>query len=205
MLIEEKEKKRTISFHPVTLFVCFVCLVGLSVMGTYLIMQVVHRSQLDNKNLEVLTVQKNNEVLAGQNSDLKNSLQKLEDQYDKLNAQLSEMEALKAERQTVEQKNSYLEEVPVLKPTWVNSGATTLAFEGNLSIVLHEASEQDGCEKDSAAVSYLAGDTDKKKLCLRTGKPENFTYQGKEYLFNLAGIAAKANVYRYCISISLEQ
>ena len=75
--------------------------------------------------------------------------------------------------------------MPVLKPTWVNSGETTLAFDGNLRIVLYNPSDKDECQKDSAAVCYLISGTDKKKLCLRTGKPENFTYQGKELFVQL--------------------
>ena len=203
MLIEEKKKTR--SMRPIALLVCFVCLIGLSASVTYLIAHVKYQRQLDNKNQEVETIQKNNKGLTDQNIELRNSLQKLEDEYSKLNAQLSEIQALKADQQTSEQKNNSFEETVVLKPTWVSSGETTPAFDGNLRIVLNKASDKDECQKDSAAVSYLISDSDKKKLCLRTGKPENFTYQGKNYLFNLSGIAAQASVYRYYISISLER
>jgi hypothetical protein len=182
-----------------------VCLIGLSASVTYLIAHVKYQRQLDNKNQEVQTIQQNYKDLSDQNIELKNSLQKLEDEYGKLVAQLSEREAPKAEQQPLEQKDNGFKEMPVLKPTWVNSGETTPAFDGNLRIVLYKASDKDECQKDSTAVGYLTSDTDKKKLCLRTGKPENFTYQGKNYLFNLSGIAAQASVYRYCISISLEQ
>jgi len=127
------------------------------------------------------------------------------DKYSKLNAQLSEIEAQKADRQTLEQKYNDSKEMLALKQTWVISGETTLAFDGNLRIVVHKASGKDECQKDSAAVSYLTSDTDIKKLCLRTGEPENFTYQGKNYSFNLSGIAAQASVYRYSISISSER
>lgn len=197
--------KRISGLHPIILLVCFVCLVGLSVSTTYLLVRVKYQSQLDNKNEEIATIQKNTEALADQNIELRNSLQKLEDQYSKLDAQLSEIEALKADRQTVEQKYNGPGEMLVLKPTWVSSGETTLAFDGSLRIVLHERSDRDECQKDSTVVSYLTSDTDKTKLCLRTGKPENFSHQGKNYLFHLSGVAAQAGVYRYCISISLEQ
>jgi hypothetical protein len=203
MLIEET--KKTLSMRLITLLVCFVCLIGLSASVTYLIVHVKYQRQLDNKNQEVQTIQKNNKALTDQNIELSNSLQKLEDEYSKLEAQLSAIEALKADRQTLEQESNDFKELLVLKPTWVNSGETTPAFDGNLRIVLYKASDNDECQKDSAAVSYLISDTDKKKLCLRTGKPENFTYQGKNYLFNLSGIAAQASVYRYCFSISLER
>jgi hypothetical protein len=203
--MDGEKMKRTFGLPPIILLVCFVCLIGLSVSATYSIVRVKYQSQLDNKNQEALTVQENNKALADQNIELRNSLQKLEDEYSKLDAQLSEIKALKADRQTLEQKSDGFEEMVVLKPTWVSSGETTLAFDGNLRIVLHETSDKDECQKDSAAVSYLTSDTDKKKLCLRTGKPENFTYQGKNYLFNLSGIAAQASVHRYCISISLER
>ncbi len=200
-----EEMKKTLSMRPITLLVCFVCLIGLSASVTYLIVHVKYQRQLDNKNQEVQTIQKNNKALTDQNIELRNSLRKLEDEYGKLDAQLSGKEALKADRQTLEQKYNGLKEMLVLKPTWVSSGETTLAFNGNLRIVLYKASDKDECQKDSAAVSYLTSDTDKKKLCLRTGKPEDFTYQGKNYSFNLSGIAATASVSRYCISISLER
>ena len=203
MLIEET--KKPLSMHPITLLVCFVCLIGLSVSATFLIVRAKYQSQLDNKNQEVQTIQKNNKALADQDIELRNSLQKLEDQYSKLDTKLSELEALNADRQTLEQKNNGFKEMLVLKPTWVSSGDTTLAFDGNLRIVLYKASDKDECQKDSAAVSYLTSDTGKEKLCLRIGKPENFTYQGQNYLFNLSGIAAQASVYRYYISISLER
>jgi hypothetical protein len=203
MLIEEA--KKTFSMRPITLLVCFVCLIGLSASVTYLIVHARYQRQLDNKNQEVQTIQQNNKDLTDQNIELRNSLQKLEDEYGKLNARLSEMEAsMKAEQQPPEQQENAPEEEPVLKPTWVSSGETTLAFDGNLRIVLYNPSDKDECQKGSSAVGYLISGTDKKKLCLRTGKPENFTYQGKNYLFNLSGTAAQASVYRYCISILVE-
>jgi len=203
MLIEKT--KKTLSMRPITLLVCFVCLIGLSASVTYLIVHVEYQRQLDNKNQEVQTIQKNNKALTDQNIELSNSLQKLEGEYSKLDAKLSEIEAQNADRQALEQKHNGFKEMLVLKPTWVSSGETTPAFDGNLRIVLYKASDKDECQKDSAAAAYLTSDTDKKKLCLLAGKPESFTYQGKNYLFNLSGIAAQASVYRYCISISLEQ
>jgi cell division protein FtsB len=201
----KEEAKKPLSMRPIILLVCFMCLIGLSASVTYSIVHSKYRGQLDNKNQEIQTIQKNNKALTDENIELKNSLQKLEDEYSKQSAQLSEMEALKAGGQTLEQKSSGFEEMSVLKPTWVSSGETTPAFDGNLRIVLYKASDKDESRNDSAAVGYLISDTDKKKLCLRTGKPEDFSYQGKNYLFNLSGIAAQASVYRYCISISLEQ
>ncbi len=204
MLIEEK--KKLISMRTITLLVCFACLIGLlSASVTYFIVHGKYQPQLDNKNQELQTVQKNNQDLTDQNIELRNSLQKLQDEYGRLDAKLSEIEAQKAGQQTPEPQYNSPEEIVVLKPTWVGSGETTPAFDGKLRIVLYKASDKGECQKDSEVVSYLTGDTDKKKLCLRTGKPENFTYQGKNYLFNLSGIAAQASVYRYCISISLDQ
>jgi hypothetical protein len=200
-----EETKKILSMRPITLLVCFVCLIGLSASVTYSIVHLKYQRQLDNKNQEMQTIQKNNIALTDKNIELRNSLQKLEDEYSNLDAKLSEIEVLKADRQTLEQKSNGFKEMRVLKPTWVNSGETTTAFDGNLRIVLYKASDKDECQKDSAAVSYLISDTDKKKLCLRPGKPEDFAYQGKSYLFNLSGIVARASVYRYCISISLKQ
>ena len=204
IMLKEKTKK-TLSMHPITLLVCFVCLIGLSASVTYLIAHVKYQRQLDRKTLEVKTIQKNNKALTDQNIELKNSLKKLEDEQSRLKSQLSAIDTQKADKQTPEQKYKGIEETPVLKPTWVSAGGPTLAFDGNLRIVLYKASDKDECQKDSAAVSYLISGTDKKKLCLRIGKTESFTYQGKNYPFNLSGIAAQAGVYRYCISISLEQ
>ncbi len=208
MLIEET--KKTFRMRPIALLVYFVCLIGLSALVTYLVVHLTYQRQLDDKNQQVLNIRKNYEALAHQNLELRTSLQKLEDEYSKQETRYKDLEF---RLDAAEQKNMQMtpelatdsEEMLILKPTWVSSGKTTLAFDGNLRIVLHQASDNDECQKNSAAVSYLTGDTDKKKLCLRTGKPEDFTYQGKNYLFNLSGIAAQAGVYRYCISISLER
>jgi hypothetical protein len=177
-----------------------VCLIGLSALVTYLIVHFTYQRQLDDKNRQLANIRKNYEALAHQIFELRTSLQKWEDEYSKLETRYKDLES---RPDAAEQKNMQTTpEMLVLKPTWVSSGETALAFDGKLRIVLHKASDQDECQKDSAAVSYLTNDTEKKKLCLRTGKPENFTYQGKNYSFTLSGIVAHASVYRYCISIS---
>jgi len=205
-----EKMKRTFGLHPITMLVCFVCLIGLSVSATYLIVRAKYQSQLDDKNQQVLNIRKNYEALAHQNFELRTSLQKLEDEYNKLEPRYKDLEsrldaAEQKNMQTTPELAADSTEMLVLKPTWVSSGETTLAIDGNLRIVLHEASDKDECPKDSATVSYLTSDTDKMKLCLRAGKPENFAYQGKNYSLNLSGIAAQAGVYRYCIDISLER
>jgi hypothetical protein len=208
MLLEET--KKTLSMHPIRLLVCFVCLIGLSVAATFLIVRAKYQSHLDDKKQEVLTVQKNNKALADQNIELRNSLLKLEDEYSKLEPRYKDLQsrldaAEQKNMQTASELTTDSKKMLVLKPTWVSSDETTLAFDANLHIVLHKALDKDECQKDSAAVGYLTSDTEKTKLCLQTGKPEVFTYQGKNYLFNLSGIATQASVYRYCISISLER
>jgi hypothetical protein len=40
-----------------------------------------------------------------------------------------------------------------------------------------------------------------KQLCLRTGKPESFKYQGEKYLFNLLESKESEGAHHYCISI----
>ena len=92
--------------RPIALLVSFVCLIGLSASVTYLIVHAKYQRQLDNKNQEVQTIQQSNKDLTDQNIELRNSLQKLEDEYGKLNAQLSEIEAMKAEQQPLEQKDN---------------------------------------------------------------------------------------------------
>jgi len=128
---------------------------------------------------------------------------------DELDARLSEVEALNANRQTLEQKYNGFKEMLapylILEPTLVSSGETTMALEGNLVLVLSEASEKDKCSEDSAAISYLVSGADKKKLCLRTGKPESFKYQGKKYLFNLLEAKESEGAHHYLISILKER
>jgi prefoldin subunit 5 len=124
---------------------------------------------------------------------------------DELESKLSEIETLNAARQSLEQKYADFKKILgpylVLEPTWVGPGETTQAFDGNLLIVLYEPSGKDVCLKDTAAVSYLTKGSDKKKLCLRTGKPENFIYQGRKYQFVLLASKANERAVRYCIYI----
>ncbi len=126
-----------------------------------------------------------------------------------LKAKLSEIEALNVDQQTLEQKYNGFKEMLapylILEPTLVGSGETTMAFDGNLILVLYEVSDTSKCRKDSAAVSYLISGTDKKKLCLRTGKPESFKYQGKKYLFNLLESKESEGARHYLISIIKER
>jgi len=128
---------------------------------------------------------------------------------DELDAKLSEMEALNSDRQALELKYNVFKQMLapylILEPTWVDSGATTLAFDGNLILVLSEASENDKCHKDSATVSYLISGRDKKKLCLQTGKPESFKYRDKKYLFNLLESKESEGTHHYLISILKER
>jgi hypothetical protein len=128
---------------------------------------------------------------------------------DELDAKLSEIEALNADRQALGLKyngfKKMLAPYLVLEPTWVSSGETTRAFNGKLLIVLYEVSEVDKCQKGSAAFSYLISGRDKEKVCLRTGKPESFKYQGKKYLFNLLESKENEGAHRYCISILQER
>ncbi|HYA41127.1 MAG TPA: hypothetical protein VEF34_07475 [Syntrophobacteraceae bacterium] len=208
MLIEET--KRTVSIRPVTLIACFLCLIGLSAATTFFIVHVKYESQLNNKSQQVLNIRENYEALAHQNFELRNSLQKFQDEYAKLETRYKDLESKlnapeQKNMQTASESTVDLDEMLVLKPTCVSPGDTTLAFDGKLRILVHGASDKDECQKGSAAVSYLSSDTEKQKLCLRTGKPESFKYQDKNYLFTLSGIAAQGSVYRYCISISLER
>jgi uncharacterized protein YlxW (UPF0749 family) len=122
-----------------------------------------------------------------------------------LDAKLSEIEALNADRQTLEQKYNGFKEMLatylVLEPTLVGSGETATAFDGKLQIFLHEVSDKDKCPKGSAAFSDLISGKDQTKLCLRTGKPESFKYQGKKYLFNLLESKESKGAHHYLISI----
>jgi len=253
--MQGEKKRRAVSMRPITLLVCFVCLVGLSASATYLIDHAKYKKQSDDKYQEILAVQQDNKSLSDKNIELQNSLQKLENEYNNLESQyrdlasrldiaeqkntqtasesasawkdletarvdalrlrgelddkLSEIEALNADRQALEQKcNGFKEMLApylILEPTWVGSGETTTAFDGNLISVLYEVSDTSKCPKDSAAVGYLISGTDKKKLCLRTGKPESFKYKGNTYLFNLLESKQSEGAHRYCISILKER
>ncbi len=250
-----KKPKRTVRMRPITLLFCIVCLIGLSVSGTYLIDYAKHKKQLGNEDEKILVLQKNNKSLSDKNISLENSLRKLENEHsnlqsqykdlaseldtaeqrnkqtasglasalkdvevarvdilklrDELDSKLSEIEALNVDQQTLEQKyngfKGMLAPYLILEPTLVSSGETTMAFNGNLGIVLYEASDTSKCNKDSAAVCYLISGTDKKKLCLQTGKPESFKYQGKKYLFNLVEEKESEGAHRYLISILKER
>lgn len=250
-LMEKEKTKGIVTIHPVIFLVCFLCLMGLCISGTYFIVHGEYQSQLTNKDEEILIGQKNNKALADQNTELRNSLQRFQNEYsnlepryedlasrlnaaeqrnmqtaselttaskdleaakadvlklrDELDAKLSEIETLNADRQALEQKyNDFREMLAhhlVLEPTWVGPGETTQAFDGNLLIVLYEPSDKDWCHKDSMAVSYLISGKEKKKLCLRIGRPENFTYQGKKYQFVLLKSEGNEGAVRYCIYI----
>jgi hypothetical protein len=250
-----EEPKRTVSMRPITLLVCFVCLIGLSVPTTYLVDRAKYKKLSDSKDQSILATQKNIKSLSDQNIELQNSLQKLQDEYGSLESQhkdlavkldiaklenaqtaselasalkdletaragalelkgeldadASKIEALNADRQALEQKyigfKDLLASSLILEPTWVVSGETTLAFDGSLIIVLYEASDTSKCPKDSAAFSYLIRGTDKMQLCLRTGKPESFTYQGKKYLLTLLESKQSEGTHHYCISILKER
>ena len=248
-IILGEKTRRTIRMRPITLLVCFACLIGLSVSTTYLIHHAKYKKQSDKKDQEILTVQKHNKSLSDEDIELKNSLQKLKNEYSnlksshkdiafgidnaeeknsqtplkhleaariddlklrgELDAKLSEIEALNVVQQTLEQKYNGFKEMLapylILEPTLVRSGETTMAIDANLGIVLYEASDTSNCHKDSVAVSYLINGTDKKKLCLRIGKPESFKYRGKKYLFNLLESKESEGAHHYLISILKER
>src|SRR5208283_3449233 len=71
------EKTKTVRMRPLTLLVCFVCLIALSVSATYLIHRAKYKKRSDNKDQEILAVQKNYKSLSDKNIELQNSLQKL--------------------------------------------------------------------------------------------------------------------------------
>ncbi len=246
---------RTVKMRPITLLLCFLCLIALSVSATYFVGHAKHKKQTNDEGEEVQTVQKNNKSLSDKNAALEDSLQKLENERGNMESQnkdlssrldaveqkdtqtaselasalkdlatarddalkvrgeldtrLSEIEALNTNRQTLEQKYNGFKEMLapylILEPTPVGSGETVEAFDGNLGIVLYEVPDKSRCHKDSAAVGYLISGTDKKELCLRTGKPESFKYQGKRYLFNLLESKEGEGAHHYLISILKEQ
>src|SRR5208283_2023988 len=96
------EKTKIVRMRPLTLLVCFVCLIGLSVAATYLIHHAKYKKQSGNKDQEILNVQKNNKSLSDENIELKNSLQKLKNEYSNLE---SPHKDLVSGLDTAEQKN----------------------------------------------------------------------------------------------------
>jgi hypothetical protein len=91
--------------RPITLPVCFVCLIELSVAATYFIHHAKYKKQSDNKDQEILTVQKNNKSLSDENIELQNSLQKLKNEYSKLE---SSHKGLAFGLDNAEEKNSQI-------------------------------------------------------------------------------------------------
>jgi hypothetical protein len=92
----------------------------------------------------------------------------------------------------------------ILEPTLVGLGEAAKAFDGNLMIVLYEASDMDKCQQGSTAFTYLISGKDKTKLCLRTGKPESFKYRGEKSLFNLLESKKSKGAHPYLFSILKE-
>jgi hypothetical protein len=125
-----------------------------------------------------------------------------------LDAKLPEIEALNVDRQTLEQKYNGSKEMLapylILEPTLVGLGEAAKAFDGNLMIVLYEASDMDKCQQGSTAFTYLISGKDKTKLCLRTGKPESFKYRGEKSLFNLLESKKSKGAHPYLFSILKE-
>ena len=70
---------------------------------TYLIHHAKYKKQSDNKDQEILTVQKNNKSLSDENIELRNSLQKLENEYSNLE---SHTKTLRSGLDNAEQKNT---------------------------------------------------------------------------------------------------
>jgi len=235
MLLLDKPK-RTVSMRPMTFFICLACVIGLSASGTCFIMNKKYHSLLKDRDL---TDQTHYKTLLDKNSELMNSVRKLESEYGKLEPRsrdlesrldaaeqknmqkASELATLSKDLETTktqvlnltedlkdrEQKYNSLKQILdshlVLEPTWVGSGKSVQALDGNLLVELGERLE-DECQKDSAAVGYLTSGTDKKRLCLSMGKPESFKYQGKKYLFTLLESKKSEGVDSYCISIVKE-
>lgn len=250
-----EKTRKTLRMHPLTLLVWSVCLIGSSVLATNLLQHAKYKKQLENREQEILSFQKNNKSLSDENIELQNAIQKLKNEYSNLgsprktpasgldtaenkNAQtatelasaLKDLEAAKIDtlklrgdldakssaikalniaQQTLEQRydgfKKMLAPYLILEPTLVAPGETAMAFDGNLGIVLYEASDTSKCPKDSAAAAYFISGTDKKRLCLRTGKPESFKYQGKKYLFNLLESKENEGTNHYLISILKER
>ncbi len=83
-IILGEKTRRTVRMRPITLLGCFVCLIGLSVAATYFAHHAKYKKQSDNKDQEILNIRKNNKSLSDANIELQNSLQKLKNEYSKL-------------------------------------------------------------------------------------------------------------------------
>lgn len=113
--MEGETTKRTVSMHNVILIMCFVCLVGLSASGTYLIMRAKNQNQLDDINQKVLTLEKNNQSLTDRNTELMNSLQKLEDEHNELESRYKDINRFNQARINDHQLAIYLQGLSILK------------------------------------------------------------------------------------------
>lgn len=196
------DRKRKVTMRAATLVICFVCLAGLSALAAYQVARFEYQKQLTGKDLQIGAIRRSEKALAGRNVELLRSLRKIEDEYGRLYTAKTQAGADGAKQEHHEPDKDMLSAGAVLGPTWVRAGKVISLFDGNLRIVLKQASAGDNMCGKGRVVGKISSGAGRQKLCLWTGAPAKFTYRGANYRIDVSGIAGKGNVYHYYISIS---
>jgi hypothetical protein len=108
------ETKRNVIARPITLLICSLCLIGLSASTTYLIVRNKNQSRLDYVNQKVLTLEKNNKSLADRNTELMNSLQKLQNEHSELESRYKDINRFNQAKINDRQLAIYLQGLSIL-------------------------------------------------------------------------------------------
>ena len=215
------DMKGAVSFYLIIFIVCFVFLAVLSASsiifnGIYKKqiyekdkqLSIAHNNitTLSQKNIELNTsLQKLTShyvILKSQNEDLASELNSSQLRNTKLDSKLtsalddlklSKADAIKAKGVTEELLifKDIIAPYVVLEPTWVRSGVGTSAFNGNITIVFYENSQNHKCVDTSSSICYFIEKKHKRILCLEARKPDIFTYHHNQYLLNLLQLAGK--------------
>lgn len=193
------DRKKNVTARAATLIIFSACFIGLCVLAAYEVARFEYKKQLAGRDLQIEALRKSQEVLAGRNVELLNSLRKMENEYGKPCAMKAEANPGPVKREGHESRE---QTAPVLGSTWISAGEVISLFDGKLRIVFNQASAGDMCRKGSVVGHINRGGPGREKVCLGTGAPAKFIYRGGSYTLKLSGLTGRGNVYHYFISIS---
>jgi hypothetical protein len=145
-----EEPKRTVSVRPGNLLVVIACLICLSISAAFGVAYAVYKKQSDDKDRQVIAVERNNQFLSDRNIELQNSLQKLGDAYGNLETRYKNLAAglVSAQHATAVSTGNSLPGLPPIEQPLVREGK----FAVNLATAFNLTSSQD----EAVAESYLA-------------------------------------------------
>ncbi len=148
MLGEESQK--SLNLRPGSLLVLIACLICLSASAAFLVAYAVYKKQSDDKDRQVIAVERNNQFLSDRNIELQNSLQKLGDAYGNLETRYKDLAAslVLAHHATAARTGNSLPGLPPIEQPLVREGK----FAVNLATAFNLTSSQD----ETVAESYLA-------------------------------------------------